>query len=283
VGRWFAIRAAAVQLESAGDAEANRAAAAEWVRRAAGDGATLVVLPEKWPLLTGDGDTARLAEGIDGPAMDLCSSLAAELGIDLVAGSFAQRRPGMERLANTCCHFGPDGELKASYSKIHLFDATVGGREYRESDLFAPGDRPVLTRLADGTIAGLAICFDLRFPQLFSTLASAGAEVICLPAAFTRETTEAHWELLVRARAVETGCHFVAANQAGIDGAGRPAGGRSMVVAPDGEVLGALGPDGPGVAVAELERRLRDEVRQAMPLTELARKEASNVPEGAGG
>lgn len=277
------IKAAAVQLESAGDRDANLAAAEAGVREAAALGAKLIVLPEKWPLLDADGPTADLAEPIDGAAMSLASRLAAELGVDLIAGSFAERRTGHERLANTCIHFGPDGKARASYSKIHLFDADVAGRSYRESELFDAGSKPVLTELADGTVAGLAICFDLRFPRLFATLAAAGAEVICLPAAFTRETTEAHWELLLRARAVETGCHVVAANQAGIDGAGRPAGGRSMIVGPDGEVISSLGAEGAGVTTADLERRLRDEVREAMPLTALARSEADLRPEAPAG
>jgi predicted amidohydrolase len=254
-----------VQLESAGNVAANRAAAAGAVRAAAAAGVKLVVLPEKWPLLTGDVATVESAETLEGPSMSLCSELASDLGIDLVAGSFAELREGHDHLSNTSVHFGPDGVAKAVYRKIHLFDARVGGREYRESDVFEPGQRPVLSTLADGTVIGLAICFDLRFPRLFAALAEAGAEVICLPAAFTRETTEAHWELLLRARAVETGCHVVAANQSGADGAGRPAGGCSAVVAPDGTVLSMLQASGVGAATAELDRVLRDDVRMAMP------------------
>ena len=272
------MKAAAVQLESADDVGANRAAAASAVRAAAAAGSKLVVLPEKWPLLTGDTATLDGAEPLDGPSMTLCSQLAAELGIDLVAGSFAERREGHESLSNTSVHFGPDGSPKAVYRKIHLFDAHVGGREYRESEIFEPGERPVLSTLADGTVIGIAICFDLRFPRLFTTLAEAGAEVICLPAAFTRATTEAHWELLLRARAVETGCHVVAANQAGIDGAGRPAGGCSALIAPDGAVLSMLPALGGGAASAQLDRALRDDVRMAMPLTKLARAEALADP-----
>ncbi len=272
------MNAAAVQLESAGDLATNRAAAEGAVRAAAADGAKLVVLPEKWPLLTGDAATGESAETLDGPSMNLCSGLASELGIDLVAGSFAERREGHDHLSNTSVHFGPDGSAKAVYRKIHLFDARVGGRDYRESDVFEPGERPVLSKLADGTMIGLAICFDLRFPRLFAALAEAGAEVICLPAAFTRETTEAHWELLLRTRAVETGCHVVAANQSGTDGAGRPAGGCSAVVAPNGKVLSMLAPTGVGAAGAQLDRALRDDVRMAMPLTSLARPEALAEP-----
>ena len=268
------MKAAAVQLESAGDVVANRAAAARAVRAAAAAGSQLVVLPEKWPLLSGDSATVEAAEALEGASMSLCSELASELGIDLVAGSFAERREHHDHLSNTSVHFGPDGNPKAVYRKIHLFDAHVGGRDYCESDVFEPGDRPAVSTLADGTVIGLAICFDLRFPRLFSTLAEAGAEVLCLPAAFTRQTTEAHWELLLRARAVETGCHVVAANQAGIDGAGRPAGGCSTVVAPDGSVLAQLPASGIGAAAAQLDRGLRDDVRMAMPLTKLARAEA---------
>ena len=272
------IRAAAIQLESAADHEANLAAAERMVRAAAADGATLIVLPEKWPVLGSDEQTLAGAESLDGPAMALCASLAAELSVDLISGSFAERREGHERLGNTVAHFGPDGKRHAVYRKIHLFDADVGGRRYRESDIFQPGEGPVLTTLADGTVAGLVICFDIRFPALAANLAAAGARVICVSAAFTRETTEAHWESLISARAIETGCHVVAANQCGLDGIGQPTGGRSMIVAPNGSILAELGSEVPGIAAAEIDRSLTDQVREAMPLIELARPEAAQRP-----
>lgn len=210
--------------------------------------------------------------------MTLCAQLSAELGIDLISGSFAERRAGHERLGNTVAHFTTDGTRRAVYRKIHLFDADIADRRYRESDIFEPGAGPVLTTLVDGTVAGLLICFDIRFPALAHNLAAAGAEVLCVSAAFTLETTEAHWEPILRARAIETGCHVVAANQCGLDGDGRPTGGNSMIVAPDGSILERLGPDRPGIAAADLDRSLRAEVRERMPLIELARPEAMAQP-----
>ena len=270
--------AAVVQLACAGDKEANLGAAEAGIREAATAGADLVVLPEKWPVLGGDGETLAGAESLDGPAMRMCSRLAAEFSIDLVSGSFAESREGHERLGNTVAHFDPQGRMRAVYRKIHLFDADIADRRYRESDIFEPGEGPVLTHLADGAVAGLLICFDIRFPALAANLAANGAEVLCVSAAFTRETTEAHWESLLRARAIETGCHVVAANQCGLDGAGQPTGGRSMIVGPDGGILTELGSEDPGVVTAELDRSLRNQVREAMPLIELARPEASLTP-----
>lgn len=270
--------AAAVQLQSAADPDVNRAAAETGIRGAAAAGAQLIVLPEKWTVLGSDEQTLAAAEPLDGPSMTLCSGLAAELGVDLVAGSFAERREGHDRLSNTCVHFGPDGERRATFRKIHMFDVDVNGRRYRESEIFEPGDGPVLTTLADGTVAGLAVCFDIRFPQMFTSMAAAGAEVLCVTAAFTKETTEAHWEPVLRSRAIETGCHVVAANQCGLDGAGLPTGGRSMIIAPFGDILSELGTSDPGVTTAPLDRQLREHVRMAMPLTKLERPEAAVPP-----
>lgn len=271
------MKAAVIQLQSAGDLHANRTAAEDQVRSAAAAGAKLVVMPEKWPILSGDEETRAKAEPLGGPSMLLAANLAQELSIDLIAGSFAESLPDSDRLANTSVHFGPDGKRKAAYRKIHLFDADVDGRTYRESEAFRPGGRPVLTTLADGTRVGMAICFDLRFPDLFQNLVAHGAEVIVLPAAFTRATTDAHWEVLCRARAIENGVHVVAANQDGRDGADRPAGGRSMIVGPWGEVLVEC-PPGKGFAVADLDAKARAEARKALPVTALRRDQANLDP-----
>jgi len=268
------VRAAAVQLESNASHAANLSSAEDGVRAAAKDGAKLVVLPEKWPLLTDDDATRAGAELLDGPSMSMASDLAEELKIDLVAGSFAEQVAGTDLLANTSIHFGPDGAAKAVYRKIHLFDASVGGRDYLESAAFAPGEQPVLSETADGTILGMAICFDIRFPELFSNLAGAGAEVFVLPAAFTKVTTDAHWEVLLRARAIENGCHIVAANQNGSDGIGRPSGGNSMIVSPWGKVLDRA-PHGYSMALAELEAEDRAAAREALPMSDLRSNAAS--------
>ena len=143
---------------------------------------------------------ARAAETLDGPAIAWARAIARELGVDLVAGSILERVPGREKLANTSVHVDPDGELRAVYRKLHMFDVEVGGRSYRESELEEPGEEIVLSQTADGVELGLSICYDLRFPELYRILAVRGARVIALPAAFTLATTRDHWETL-RARA----------------------------------------------------------------------------------
>src|ERR687894_233772 len=205
------VRAAAVQLTSTADRERNLATADRLTREAASAGAELVVLPERWPVLDTPEQPAAGAEPIDGPALTWASETARELGIDLVAGSIAERVEGADRGANTSVHFGPDGEDRATYRKIHMFDVEVGGRAYRESPHEAPGDEPVTSALANGEGLGLTICYDLRFPELFRILAIRGATVVTVPAAFTETTTRDHWEVLLRARAIEDQCFVVAA------------------------------------------------------------------------
>ena len=232
------MRAAALQLNSGAGVDRNLEVADHLVRAAARDGAQLVVLPEKWPAL-GDPDTiAAGAERAD-DVLRWAAATARELGVDLVAGSLAIAGPE-GRLHNTAVHAGPDGEIHARYTKVHLFDVEVGGRTYRESDREDAGDTPVLTHAADGTSVGLAICYDLRFPALFEVL---DAEVFALPSAFTLATTRDHWEVLVRARAIEQQAFVVAANQAGEHPGGMRSGGRSMIVDPWGVVLARAGED----------------------------------------
>jgi predicted amidohydrolase len=254
------MRVAAVQLTSTQDKEANLAAADALVRRAAADGARLVVLPEKWPLLAPGRPQAEGAEGLDGPAIGWAREVARELGIDLVAGSLSEREPGAERPRNTSVHVGPDGEVAAIYRKVHLFDATVDGTRYGESDHEDPGDELVTSATADGVGLGLSVCYDLRFPELFRVLALRGARVLTVPSAFTWATTLQHWEVLLRARAIENGCFVVAANQVGVHAPGLRSGGRSMIVDPWGIVLAQAG-DVPGVVTADLDLARQDEVR----------------------
>lgn len=258
------MRVAAVQMQSTPDVAANRAAADRLVREAvARDGAQLVVLPEKWPCLGAVDDLRAAAEPLDGPTVAWAGALAAELGIDLVAGSFSEL--GAERLRNTSVHAGPDGEVAAVYRKVHMFDAEVDGVRYHESAAEAPGEELVTTSLADGTCAGMAVCYDLRFPELFRGLALRGARVLVLPSAFTQTTTRAHWEVLLRARAIEEGCFVVAANQAGEHMPGLVCGGRSMVVDPWGDVLGRLPEAGEGVLTRTIDLERVDEVRARIP------------------
>src|SRR5215211_1759664 len=258
------MRAAAVQLSSTPDRDRNLEAADRLVRAAAADGAELIVLPEKWPVLGTPEQTAAGAEPLDGTALSWARVTARELGIDLVAGSIAERVDGGERGANTSVHVGPDGEDRATYRKIHMFDVEVGGREYRESEHEAPGDEPVTSELANGEGLGLTICYDLRFPELFRILAVRGATVMTVPAAFTETTTRDHWEVLLRARAIEDQCFVVAANQIGEPAPGIRTGGRSAIVDPWGVVL-ATAPDAETFVVAELDFERLRRIRAKLP------------------
>jgi deaminated glutathione amidase len=258
------MRAAAVQLSSTPDRDRNLEAADRLTRAAAAEGAELVVLPEKWPVLGTPEQTAAGAEPLDGAALSWARGAARELGIDLVAGSIAEHVPDADRGANTSVHVGPDGEDRAVYRKIHMFDVEVGGRTYRESEHEAPGDEIVGSELANGEGLGLTICYDLRFPELFRILAVRGATVITVPAAFTETTTRDHWEVLLRARAIEDLCFVVAANQIGEPAPGLRTGGRSMIVNPWGLVL-SQAPDFETFILADLDfERLRG-IRTKLP------------------
>ncbi len=260
------VRAAAVQLTATPDRARNLATADRLVREAAAAGARLVVLPEKWSALGTPGQTAAGAEPLDGPALTWARETAGELGLDLVAGSITEAPDGAGgKGRNTSVHVGPDGADQAVYRKIHLFDADVDGTGYRESALEAPGEDVVLSRLAGGAGLGLSVCYDLRFPELYRALAVRGAHVLAVPAAFTVPTTRDHWEILLRARAIEDQCFVVAANQVGRAGPDGPScGGRSMIVDPWGLVL-AQAPDAEGVVVADLDLDGLAAVRAQIP------------------
>src|SRR4051812_12577747 len=259
------MRAAAVQLDSTADRDRNLANAETLVRAAAADGATLVALPERFDVRGEPADYERSADL--GRVSEWAGGLASELGIDLIAGSTSERREGHEKLANTSLHFGPDGELKALYRKVHLFDVTVGNTDYRESDSDEPGDELVVTEAGDGTRIGLSVCYDLRFPELYRILALEGAQVLTVPANFTRTTGAAHWEVLLRARAVENQAFVIAPAQAGEYPPGQPAYGNSMVVDPWGEVLARASGD-PGdetFVAADLDFGRLAEIREKLP------------------
>jgi predicted amidohydrolase len=258
------VRAAAVQLTATADKAVNLATADRLVRAAAKDGASLVVLPEKWSVYGPPEDLRAGAEALDGPALTWARAIARELKIDLVAGSIAERVPGRDRGSNTSVHVGPDGRDRATYRKLHMFDVQVGGRDYRESDTEAPGDEIVLSALADGTGLGLTVCYDLRFPELYRRLAVDGAKVIAVPSAFTEPTTRDHWEVLVRARAIENQCFVVAANQVGRHAPGLRTGGRSMIVDPWGLVL-AQAPDTETHVIADLDLARLERIRAELP------------------
>jgi predicted amidohydrolase len=272
------LRAAAVQLTATPDKARNLETADRLVRRAAHDGARLVVLPEKWSVLGRGTDLRDGAEPLDGPAVTWARGAARELEIDLVAGSVSERVDGEEKLRNTSLHIGPDGEVKATYRKVHMFDVEVEGTVYRESDHEAPGDEAVLSVTDDGVELGLTICYDVRFPELYRILAVHGARIITIPAAFTVPTTRDHWEVLVRARAIEDQCFVVAANQVGEHVEGLRSGGRSMIVDPWGLVL-AQAADSETVITADLDLDAQDAIRTGLPSLANRRPEAYRWPE----
>ena len=257
------MRAAAVQLNSTEDKERNLDRADRLIRAAAGAGAGLIVLPEKFNLLGTHEAYLAGAETLEGPTIAWARGLARELGVDLVAGSIVERREGHEKLANTSVHVGPDGELRGVYRKIHMFDVTVAGKEYRESASQQGGDE-VVTSEAAGARLGLSVCYDLRFPELFRILAIRGARIVTLPAAFTRVTGEAHWDVLIRARAIENQAFVVAADQIGRHPPDNESFGGSQIVEPWGEVL-ARAADEECFVAADLDLARQDEVREALP------------------
>ena len=258
------MRAAAVQLNSKDDKGRNLEAADRLTRAAAADGATLVLLPEKFNVLGTHDDYLNGAEGLDGPTVAWARDTARELGIDLVAGSIVERREDRDKLSNTSVHAGPDGELKAVYRKIHMFDVEVGGQTYRESESQEGGHEIVGSSTADGVGLGLTVCYDLRFPELFRTLAVEGARVLLVPAAFTKVTGAAHWEILLRARAIENQAFVVAADQVGPHPPDKVSFGGSMIVDPWGEVL-AKAPDEECFIAADLDLERQDDVREKLP------------------
>ncbi len=265
------VRAAVLQLNAGEDRAANVAAAERLTRAAAADGAELLVLPEKWNLMGRSEAMIAGAEPLDGPSIEWARETARTLGVELVAGSIVELTAQGTR-TNTSVHIGSDGELRAVYRKLHLFDVEVDGTVYRESDTVAAGDEAVISRTGGGVELGLSICYDLRFPELYRALMLAGARVLAVPAAFTLATTRDHWEVLLRARAIENQCFVLAANQIGDSPAGR-AGGRSMIIDPWGLVL-ARAPDDVVAVHADLDLTALARIRVTLPALRHRRPEA---------
>jgi predicted amidohydrolase len=255
------LRAAAVQLNSTGDKHRNLEAAERLVRAAATDGAALVALPEKWNLLAGGEEMLAGAEPLDGPSLGAARGWAAELGIHLLAGSIAEREG--DRARNTSVLIGPEGEDVAVYRKIHMFDVEVGGVSYRESEHEDAGEE-IVTAPLGGLVAGLTVCYDLRFPELYRILAVRGARLVTVPSAFTLATGRDHWEVLLRARAIENQVFVVAPNQVGEAPPHYSSYGRSMIVDPWGVVL-ATAPDEECFAAADLDLAAQERVREKLP------------------
>jgi predicted amidohydrolase len=257
------VRVAAVQLNSNGDKQRNLAAAERLVRESAASGAEFVALPEKWNLLAGGEELVAGAEPLDGPSLSAARGWAHELGIHLLAGSISERGREGEKASNTSILIGPGGDDLAVYRKIHMFDVDAGGVSYRESEHERPGTEPVTAPLAD-LVLGMTVCYDLRFPELFRILALRGARIVAVPSAFTLATGRDHWEVLLRARAIEDQVFVVAPNQTGEAPPHYSSFGHSMIVDPWGVVL-ATAPDGEGFVAAELDLAAQDRVRESLP------------------
>jgi len=274
------MRAAAIQLNSTADVDRNLATAERLVDAAAAAGAGLVVLPEKWSALGPGEMLLELAEPLDGPIVTAARGWAQRLRITLLAGSVGERIEGSERIANTSLLIAPDGEIEATYRKIHMFDVDVGGVSYRESEHERAGEEVVVAPAA-GTDLGMTICYDLRFPELFRILALRGARVITVPSAFTATTGRDHWEVLLRARAIEDQLFVVAANQFGTAPPSFSSWGHSMIVDPWGRILDVLA-DGEGHAIADLDLGEVERVRAQVPSLASRRDGAYAWPVEAG-
>jgi predicted amidohydrolase len=264
------LRVACAQMNTRDDVAANVRAARELVEEAADRGARLVALPETWAFKGRREGIVASAEAPDGPSNRALSAVAARRGVWLLAGSVYEPAPG-GLVANVSALFGPDGELRATYRKIHLFDVRSGAVRYEESEEVTPGAEIVTADIdtAGGSQVrlGLSICYDLRFPGMYSSLALRGARILCVPSAFTAYTGAAHWEVLLRARAIENGCFVIAPDQVGEHLPGRDCHGHSMIVDPWGVVL-ARREQGVGLCVADLDLGRLDEVRGQIPSLE---------------
>ncbi len=242
------------------------------VRRAAGEGARLVLTPECTNVV--QRDRAKLLPELrtveDDPVVNGLRGLAADLGVELLIGSALVRRED-GGCANRSLLIGADGAVRAAYDKVHMFDVDLPtGERVRESEVYTPGDRAVVADTVAGRL-GLTVCYDVRFPALFRAEAEAGAQIIAVPAAFTRPTGEAHWEVLLRARAIETGSFVLAPAQGGHHADGRGTWGRTTAAGPWGEVLGRLDHDEPGVLAVEIDLAHVAKARAAVPALANAR------------
>jgi len=259
------VRAAIVQLTSSDDLAENLAAAEALVREAAADRARFIALPEMFAYLRREGQRFPHAQPVDGEIVARVRAWARELGVRILAGSIAESVPGSERVHNTSVLVGASGAIEAVYRKIHLFDVDLGasGGVFSESKSIAPGDEVVVADTEIGGV-GLSVCYDLRFPELYRAQAARGARWLLVPSAFARATGKDHWEVLVRARAIENQCFVLAPAQCGEHHSGRSSHGRSLIVDPWGIILAQLG-DRPGVAVADCSIAELERVRASVP------------------
>ncbi len=269
-----------VQLTSTTDHVKSVERAEELIDEAAKRGAQLVVLPENVSFMGSEDEKLRLAEPLEGPTFQRMSARAKQHGIWLLAGTMPERGPTPARAYNTSVLYGPDGGQVAVYRKIHLFDIALGeGATHQESASVEAGGSATLAETPLARI-GMSVCYDLRFPSLYRALVHAGAEVLTVPAAFTVPTGHAHWEVLLRARAIENQCYVLAAGQVGQNTEKRQTFGRSMIIDPWGVVL-AVAPDRPSVITAEIDLSHLRSLRRRMPCLEHERPAAYTVDSGS--
>ena len=277
-------RAALLQMRSGTDIGRNVKTFSTMVREAAANGATYVQSPEMTGALVRDRVALKtmLKEEAADPVVASASELARSLGIHVHVGSTAIAAEG-GKVANRAFLFGPDGAKIASYDKIHMFDVDLdNGESWRESATYEPGKRTVIAELPFARL-GLAVCYDLRFPQLFRAQALAGADVLTVPAAFTRQTGQAHWHVLLRARAIENGAWVLAAAQGGAHEDGRETFGHSIAIDPGGQVVAEAEGDEPGIVYAQVDPTASVEARKKIPNLRNAREFAVETAGGAAG
>ncbi|KKC36526.1 hypothetical protein WH87_14160 [Devosia epidermidihirudinis] len=273
------MKIAAIQMRSGLDPEANLAALEPMLAEAAAAGARYVLTPEVTMIFPENRDqlASVAAPFEDHPQLRRIGELARQYGIFIHIGSLAVPLED-GRFANRSVLFGPDGAICATYDKIHLFDADIAGlNAYKESATYRGGDVAVTAPLGEFTL-GFAICYDMRFPKLFNSLASSGATLIAVPAAFTVPTGQAHWDVLLRARAIETGSYVIAAAQGGTHANGRATYGHSVIIDPWGRIVAQLAHDEPGVLLADISAGLVEEVRGRIPALANARNFAPPQP-----
>ena len=275
------LRVALIQLRTPASQEAALAQAAPLIRQAATEGAVFITTPEGTNILQKDRAQLlpRLRTAEDDPCVRGLRSLAAELGVWLLIGSALVADEADGQAVNRALLVSPEGRIAARYDKMHMFDVDLPtGETARESATYRPGDKAVTADLPMARL-GLTICYDMRFPYLYRALAKAGAEILTVPAAFTRPTGEAHWEILLRARAIETGSFVLAPAQGGRHEDGRGTWGRSIAIGPWGEVLAVAEGDEPGVVMATLDLDAVKKARQAIPA--LKNERAFTGPDGS--
>jgi deaminated glutathione amidase len=267
---------AAAQMTSGPEKAKNLEVAVRLIRKAARSGANFIGLPENFSWMGLEAQRSENAEALDGPTLQAMAALAREFGVTLLAGSILETGAPGGRVYNTSVLFGPDGARLAVYRKIHLFDVEVGdGQTYRESAAVAPGAEVVVAQTTAGVV-GLSVCYDLRFPELYRALSARGAQLLTVPSAFTLATGKDHWEVLLRARAIENQAYVLAPAQQGRHVKERQTWGHAMVVDPWGLVI-ARASEGEGVAMAELDPELLARVRRTLPALQHRRLDQGTV------